>query len=333
MQRLQTLMPASSGETAIAITASARSTMREAAGIAGFFGVKEVRGKSVVANHGAHFVLAEAARVARTVPVEIRDHRGLRSKLRVPEALEEIPVDEALYVVVSSLDPELGDIRRFEFDLECAQAPPELGKLLRHGPQRACVQLAALAAKIVVEQFARQRLPGVEIARDLTAGGAGDARQLGEGALGAFGVHDHLIAVGEVDAAVPEPRGRDIALYEEEIVQMAAVAGGLAGRFGEVHADDECVWRESCEPRRLVAEAATGVEDDAAARQVSTQYILRLETVERQIPGALILVQPLLFTAALVSQPFRRERVIGLLLPGVLRNATVRCEVALERER
>src|SRR5262245_52071176 len=130
MQRLQ-MRTAGSG--ALMSKALMRSPcVREPARIARLFGVEEPGRQPIAGHQLADLLLAEAPRVARAVPVEVRDHRGLAAELLVPEALDEIPVDEALDVVVAALDAERRNIRRVEAHVERAQAPAKLGELLRH---------------------------------------------------------------------------------------------------------------------------------------------------------------------------------------------------------
>src|SRR5215831_11593190 len=107
---------------------------REAPGVTGLLGVEKARRKAVVVRQSVYFLFSEAARVARAVPVEIGYDRSLSSQTFVPEALEEIPVDEALNVIAAAFDAQGGNIRRIELDIQRAQAPAQLGELLRHGP-------------------------------------------------------------------------------------------------------------------------------------------------------------------------------------------------------
>ena len=62
--------------------------------------IGQVTGRYDVAN----FFLTESTCVAGAVPVKIGHHRGLASQFRIPEALQEVPVNEPLDVNLATLD-------------------------------------------------------------------------------------------------------------------------------------------------------------------------------------------------------------------------------------
>jgi hypothetical protein len=54
--------------------------------------------------------LGMAMRVARTIPIEVHVVVLLKRQGRIPEQLEHVRVDEALYVMAPSTDAEIRDV-------------------------------------------------------------------------------------------------------------------------------------------------------------------------------------------------------------------------------
>src|ERR1700733_7066038 len=137
MQRLHTCRPACAIGVLTAATlkiCSRRSAVRKAARITSLFGVKERGAQSAGARNRMNLAFAEAPRVARAVPIKIRNHRSLRTKVLVPEAFKKVPIDEALNVIVAALDAEFWNIRGIKLHVEGAQALAKLRQLFRHRP-------------------------------------------------------------------------------------------------------------------------------------------------------------------------------------------------------
>ena len=63
-----------------------------------------------------------------TIPIEIGHHIGVEVQAFVPVALEDVPVDKALQVVLTCFDVQEGDVvRDLEFDLEIVQCSAQRG--------------------------------------------------------------------------------------------------------------------------------------------------------------------------------------------------------------
>src|SRR6202451_2617389 len=157
MQRLQIFRPAvissparggAADSTAMRRIRAGCSLMSESCGIAGLLGVEEPLQKAVVPRKVAHFLLAEAARVARAIPIKVGDYRCFATELRVPEALKEVPVDKALNVVAAALDSECRYVGRVKLYVESAESPPKLGELFRHRPELTAVDLLAIHPEV-----------------------------------------------------------------------------------------------------------------------------------------------------------------------------------------
>ena len=187
----------------------------------------------------------------------------------VPEALQEVPVDEALDVLRARLDREHRDrFGNVDLRVDVRQRPAELGDAAAERIAVLGAHLRRALADEVVGELPDRRLLAVHVDRHARAG-LREPPDRRERRVRVGRVVQHLVGRHEVERLRRERQPLDVALDHVDVVAAARLPVRRARRLAaEVDGDD--LRAAVGEHARVDAAAAAGVEDELAAHGLAS---------------------------------------------------------------
>src|SRR5437773_669306 len=216
------------------------------------------------------------------VPVEVRDEVRGPVHGAVPVALENVPVNPALQVVLASADGQQWDVHRdLDVDVQLAERLAQLGHRLGELQTLLRRHVHRVAADEVVAELPDRPLDLVDVDRDVAA--AQVAQQRAEGGVRVRRVVDGLIAGDEVEEGWWKREPREVGLHEVQVRNVVKPLIGQVDALADVDAEDRGAGVPGIQ-LGIAPLAGTGVEDEALVLEEALETAQVAVAVALEVP-------------------------------------------------